>query len=222
MPVYYAYDRNGFWRCDRSGSKGGDLRRHDDDDGGWRRRHGWQWRRDWTGSGGSGREDQLEAKMNTKITALEKKFSEPEEVQKATEAQKKADELKVKITEQQDVEDSWRWWMEWRLMSVETMVNIMEQREKSTGNDVQANHAKAMAELQNSFGRVLAAVQNTVDANREMTMKMEKLMAVVENNERSKAYGDDAKNAKENYSKIEGVLQHFCDAMAKKLGDLRI
>eukprot|EP00929_Paragymnodinium_shiwhaense_P062542 TRINITY_DN31217_c0_g1_i1.p1 TRINITY_DN31217_c0_g1~~TRINITY_DN31217_c0_g1_i1.p1 ORF type:complete len:137 (+),score=28.62 TRINITY_DN31217_c0_g1_i1:526-936(+) len=82
-----------------------------------------------------------------------------------------------------------------------------------------------MAELHNSCGGFLAALQNTVEARREMTRRMEKLMASVEHKEKSKGNQEDAKNAKEYYSKVEGVLQNICEALhveAKKLDDHQI
>eukprot|EP00929_Paragymnodinium_shiwhaense_P061237 TRINITY_DN30578_c1_g2_i1.p1 TRINITY_DN30578_c1_g2~~TRINITY_DN30578_c1_g2_i1.p1 ORF type:complete len:350 (+),score=100.14 TRINITY_DN30578_c1_g2_i1:64-1050(+) len=159
MAVYY-YDKRGNWRWERhdgAGDRSDGARR-----GGWQRCRGCRgWRRHdedlgdmayCGGCGGGGRRLQQEVE----------------------ELRREVGVLKENIKAQQEEEGVWRWWMEWRLMSRETLANVEEklnEKRQFKGNGEYADDAeeycgKVEALLQKICGGLLAqkAVQKSVEA----------------------------------------------------------
>eukprot|EP00929_Paragymnodinium_shiwhaense_P061230 TRINITY_DN30578_c0_g1_i4.p1 TRINITY_DN30578_c0_g1~~TRINITY_DN30578_c0_g1_i4.p1 ORF type:complete len:256 (+),score=106.13 TRINITY_DN30578_c0_g1_i4:128-895(+) len=116
----YYYDDNGFWRCDGR-SRWGDW---------WRRRqlcggNGWRWR---CGSDEDGEWRLETAKFDNGV--LRKKVDELEAIvvklqKEKGELREESADMKVMLAGLSDEEYRWRWWMEWRIMCGEA---IMEQQ----------------------------------------------------------------------------------------------
>eukprot|EP00929_Paragymnodinium_shiwhaense_P021240 TRINITY_DN13906_c0_g2_i1.p2 TRINITY_DN13906_c0_g2~~TRINITY_DN13906_c0_g2_i1.p2 ORF type:complete len:254 (-),score=85.37 TRINITY_DN13906_c0_g2_i1:499-1176(-) len=141
MTLYY-YDESGDWRCDGRRSSRGEGWRQWRLHGGNRHEDGWRWR-----SGGDGEwrlaTEELDGKVNKKINELETMVTklqneERKRHQEKEELQKEVAEMRTTVAELCDAECRWRWWMEWRLMNYEAM---LEQRGMLKDVSEWGNHA---------------------------------------------------------------------------------
>eukprot|EP00929_Paragymnodinium_shiwhaense_P054325 TRINITY_DN27225_c0_g1_i1.p1 TRINITY_DN27225_c0_g1~~TRINITY_DN27225_c0_g1_i1.p1 ORF type:complete len:222 (+),score=49.80 TRINITY_DN27225_c0_g1_i1:92-757(+) len=165
--VEYTYHDNGYWRC---GDGGGRWWQYHGEDWHGGPNRGGRWRR-WRGFGVDMEDDEWQAWRRCGGEDWERQ----EEVDAL---RKEVNELKMKVSGQQEVECQWRWWAERRPLNTEARANVAEKPDKSKREDEQAEYAKeccykSEAKLHNICSEIRASVQSNGEANSVMMKNAE-------------------------------------------------